>query len=96
MPVGTCKSNADAHPGRIILENQRIRRTRKQMEGDIASSKAAAIAASEDKAGRHRCIAEVEDNIGRNEEELRLHANRPDLCHRASVEPTPSSTASTE
>ena len=86
MPITTRKSNADAHPGRVLLENQRVRRTRAQIEGDIASATVAAIAASEEEVTRHRSIAEVEDAIERNEEQLRLHASRPDL--RYHVEPT--------
>ena len=84
MPITTRKSNADVHPGRVVLENQRVRCTKAQIEGDIASAAVAAIAASEEEVTRHRSIAEVEDAIEKNEEQLRLHANRPDLR----VEPT--------
>ena len=87
MPVGTRKSNADAHPGRIVLENQRVRRSKEQIEDDITSAKAAATAASEEEAARNRSIAELEDAMERTEGELRTHANRPNLRYR--IEPSP-------
>lgn len=87
MPIGTQKSNADAHPGRIVLENQRVRRSKEQIEDDITSAKAAATAASEEEAARNRSIAELEDAMEWTEGELRTHTNRPDLRYR--VEPSP-------
>jgi hypothetical protein len=81
MPIRTRKSNAGVHPGRIVLGNQRPRRTRQQIEEDDARKKAATIARREEEEGRNRHIAEVEDAIELNEEQVRIHAIRPDLRH---------------
>jgi len=87
MPVGTQKLNADTHPGWIVLENQRVRHSKEQIEDDITSAKAAATAASEEEAARNRSIAELEDAMEQTKGELHTHTNRPDLWYR--VEPSP-------
>jgi len=87
MPVSTHRSNKDVHPGRIILENQYMRCTRQQIEEDIASAKAAAIAAGEDEVARNKSIAKVEDAVERDKEDMCTYAKRPNLC--CHVEPTP-------
>ena len=83
MPISTRKSNANVHPGCIVLGNQKPRRSRKQIKEDAAHAKAAAVARAEEEEGRNRRIAEVEDAIELNEEQVRIHTNRPDLqvCH---------------
>jgi hypothetical protein len=41
MPIGTDKSNADSHPGHIVLEYQQTRWSQKQIEDvECASAKA--------------------------------------------------------
>ena len=82
MAIGTRKSNANVRPGRIVLENSRRRRTRKQIEEDNARANAAAVAEREEEEGRNKRIAELEDGIERDEEQVRTHANRPDLRYQ--------------
>lgn len=65
-----------------MLENSRTRRTRKQIEEDNARANAAAIAEREEQESHNKRIAELEDKIERNEEQVRMHANRPDLHHQ--------------
>ena len=87
MPVGTRKSNANTHPGRIVLESQNTRHTSKEVKADNARAKAATIAVRESEEARNKCIAEVEDAIQRSEDDVHLHTNRPDLRN----EPNPGS-----
>ena len=82
MPVNTHVSNADTHPGRIVLENQILRQMKKQIQMDNACAEKAAIAERDAEEARKKCIAEVEDGIEVNEEDIRMHANRPDLCYK--------------
>ncbi len=83
MPVGTRASNAEAHPGRIVLETQQVRRTRKQVDEDEARRKAVAIATRKEAEARHQAsiekIALTEDSIEQDEEEIQRHSSRPDL-----------------
>jgi len=79
MPMSTRKSNANAHPGRVVLESQTVRRTTKEIQEDKACKAEAAIAQREEEESRNKHIAEVEDAIERNEDQLHTHANRPDL-----------------
>ncbi|KAI9430410.1 hypothetical protein H4582DRAFT_2086922 [Lactarius indigo] len=85
MPVSTRASNADAHPGRIIMESQQTRRPRKQIEEDEARAKAVAIATRKGVEARHReaiaTIATTEDSMEQDEEDLQTHSVRPDLRH---------------
>jgi hypothetical protein len=77
----TRKSNAAAHPG--FLDLPQPRRTSQQVEADRAHTMAAtAIAREKEQANRHAAlssIAQFEESLERDEEELRLHSNRPDL-----------------
>jgi hypothetical protein len=68
------------HLGHIVLGNQKVRQTKKQIEEDNAHAKATAIAQREDKVGHNKCIVEVEDAIERDKEQVCMYANRPDLC----------------
>lgn len=77
--MSTRKSNADAHPGRVVLDSQTVRRTRKEIQEDEARKAEAATAQREEEESHNKRIAEVEDAIERNEEQLRTHASRPDL-----------------
>ncbi|KAI9442593.1 hypothetical protein H4582DRAFT_2073157 [Lactarius indigo] len=85
MPVSTHASNADAHPGRIIMESQQTRRPRKQIEEDEARAKAVAIATRKGVEARHReaiaTIATTEDSMEQDKEDLQTHSVRPDLRH---------------
>jgi len=80
--VKICKSNVTAHPGHIVLENRTLRRTKKQIQIDKARAKRAAIAERDAEEACNKCIAEVEDGIEMNEEDMHTHANRPDLCYK--------------
>ena len=83
MPISTRKANANAHPGRIILETQQSRRTKKQVEEDTSRAREAAIAEREEKEVNRRTvlatIADMEDTIEQSEFQLRNHTTRPDL-----------------
>ncbi|KAI9443940.1 hypothetical protein H4582DRAFT_2053702 [Lactarius indigo] len=81
----TRASNADAHPGCIIMESQQTRRPRKQIEEDEARAKAVAIATRKGVKARHHeaiaMIATTEDSMEQDEEDLQTHSVRPDLRH---------------
>ena len=83
MPITTHKTNTDVHPGRIVLENQQARRTKRQVEEDTMRAKAAAIVEREEKEANHcsvlTTIAGIEDTIEKTEEQLRMNSTRPDL-----------------
>ena len=83
MPIGTRKANAHAHPGRIVLESQQPRRTRNQIEEDTSRAKAAAVAERVEKEANRlsvlSAIAEIENTIEKNKEQVRVHTTRPDL-----------------
>jgi len=49
---------------------------------DKARAERAAIAERDAEEARNKCIAEVEDGIEMNEEDMRTHANRPDLHYK--------------
>jgi hypothetical protein len=55
---------------------------KKQIEEDNAHAKAATIAQREDKVRCNKCIVEVEDAIERDEEQVCMYANRPDLHYK--------------
>ena len=81
--VGTRKSNADAHPGHVVLMSQQPRRSKEKITADEASAKAKAVAIKEAAAARQRAvaarIAELE-NIENQEEKVRQqNRKRPDL-----------------
>jgi hypothetical protein len=62
-----------------VLESQRARRTKKQVEEDKSRAKAAAIEKEANQLSVLSTIAELEDTIEKNEEQVRVHTNRPDL-----------------
>jgi len=82
MPMNTYKSNATAHPGHIVLENQTLRWTKKQIQMDNARAEKAALAERDAEEACNKSIAEVEDGIEMNKVDIRIHANRPDLCYK--------------
>jgi hypothetical protein len=85
MPITTRKQNAEMHPGRIVLDTQKKRRTPQQVLDDRMRAEAAAAEAAEraeatleDIVGR---INELEDKIQRDSQLTQKHATRPDLRH---------------
>jgi hypothetical protein len=83
MPISTRKKNANTHPGRIVLDSQQSRRSKRQIEEDEACAQSAVIAAMDKKAEDHRAItariAQLEDGIEREESAVRQYSRRPDL-----------------
>lgn len=83
MPVGTRALNVDAHPGRIVLENQQVRCTRKQVDEDKARTKAVAHATRKEATAKRQMainqIATFEDSMEQDEEVFQMHSTRPDL-----------------
>ena len=86
MPIGTRPSNAQAHPGQIVIESQRVRRTKKQIEADVARKKAASIEDSRRAKEEHQKVIqqlkESEDAVEQEEEMVRKHTARPDLWYK--------------
>jgi hypothetical protein len=83
MVVGTRKSNAAKHPGRLLTDCKQKKRTRKQIQEDQARTRAAAIAAEEEANTRHQAavtsVVDIEDSLERDEEMIRAYTSRPDL-----------------
>ena len=81
MPMATRKSNADTHPG--LPDKPHVRRTSKQVQDDRAQAMAAAVAEKQNQEANRRAVlaslAQIEQSIQREEEQMRLHAHRPDL-----------------
>ena len=87
MPITTHPSNAEAHPGRIVTEGQRVRRSKKQKEADEAQKKATANAASRRAEEEHQRVIQqlkdIEDAVEREEEAVREHTVRPDIRYES-------------
>jgi hypothetical protein len=85
MPIVTRPSNAQAHPGQIVIEGQRVRQSKKQIEANDARKKAASIEDSRRAEEEHQRIVqqlkESEDAVEREEELVRKHTVRPDLWY---------------
>ena len=81
--VATRKSNAQVHPGQILLNNQQPWRTRKQIEEDEARANTAATAKKNQAAeqGRQRLahLAQLDEMLEKDDATLRQHSTRPDL-----------------
>jgi len=77
------KSNAKAHPG--FPDRLQVRRTTKQVQEDKSCAMKAATAQREKEEVNCQAvltsIAQIEDSIQQEEEEVRLHSKRPDLCY---------------
>ncbi len=86
MPVTTCKTNAEVHPGCVLIESQQPRRTKKQIkEDDIRASTAAQDREAKATAKLHavaECIAYLEDMVALAEMDSWTQVQRPDLCYR--------------
>ena len=84
MPVTTHKSNASVHPGDIVRKAQKKKHTKKEMEDNRAKAQAESLAAKQEAARKHHVvistIASLKASVERDEEAVRAHANRPDLC----------------
>ncbi|KAI0289883.1 hypothetical protein B0F90DRAFT_1825812 [Multifurca ochricompacta] len=91
MPITTCKANAKAHPGHIIVNSQQKCRTSRQVAEDKAKSKEEEATAREMEATQHlavvNCIANIEDRIQQAEFSAQKHAARPDLAPSAEYYP---------
>ena len=95
MPINTRPSNTEAHPGCVVMESQRVRRLKKQIQADEARKKAATSAASRRAEEEHQRVLwqlkESEDAVEREEEAVCEHTARPDLqyeslqCQRVDV-----------
>jgi hypothetical protein len=87
MVIGTRKKNSSVHPGAILQNNYKLRRTKKQIEEDKAQAAASAKAAEEEAAAKYKStlarIAELRAAVESDEQEVRAHTLRPDLCHGA-------------
>ena len=83
MPAATRETNANTHPGYVVLNARRSKRTTKEVEDEKARAKAKRIAAKEDAAAKHRAvistIAALQATVERQEAVIRAHTNRPDL-----------------
>ena len=79
MTVATRRSNANAHPGQVVLDNRPKRRTKKQVQ----EAKARARAAKDQEEARRvelpGRIARLEDEIETEEQARHEHSMRPDL-----------------
>jgi hypothetical protein len=87
MPMTMHPSNAEAHPGCIVTEGQRVRQTKKQIEADEAQKIATASAASHRAEEVHQTLLwqlkESEDAVEREEEAVHEHTARPDLWYES-------------
>jgi len=79
MPVSTRKTNAEAHPGRIVLVSQQPWCTKRQIKEDDAHLKATKDRVDALRRGDLDRLAQMEDTMEEEEEARRLHAARPDL-----------------
>jgi len=78
MPVSTRKTNAEAHPGRIVLVSQQPWCTKRQIKEDDAHLKATKDRVDALCHGDLDRLVQMEDTM-EEEEAWRLHAARPDL-----------------
>ena len=87
--VTTRKTNANVHPGQVVIASQQTRRSKKQIQDDNAMASAEAHASKEKVAAEYRAvvqrIAELEDEMDIAEKDTQAHANRPNLCSGPSL-----------
>ena len=83
MVIGTRKTNSSVHPGAILQNPRKPRRSKKQMEEDKARKAALTAAAEVDTATKYQStlarIAELQAIVENNEQDVRAHTLRPDL-----------------
>ena len=83
MVIGTCKTNSDVHPGEILQNSCKPRRTRKQIEEDKAQAAASASMAEQEVAVKYQStlahIAELQGAVETNEHDVWANTLRPDL-----------------
>ena len=86
MVLGTRKMNSNVHPGAILQSNRKPRRTRKQVEEDKVRAAELAKATEEKAAAEYQSaltrVAELRKAVEMNEQDIRAHTLRPDLCAR--------------
>jgi hypothetical protein len=87
MTVTTRRSNADVHPGRIVLDSQQARRTKKQVQEAKARAKAVKDQEEARRLALPGHIAQLEDGIETEEQTRYKHSMRPDL-RLCSTQPT--------
>ncbi|KAH9967781.1 hypothetical protein BGW80DRAFT_1462112 [Lactifluus volemus] len=79
----TRRKNAHTHPGHVVLELQKKRRTPQQVAEEKMLEKAEAAAAAESAAATQhanvRRVAELEDIVERDSRAKQKHSDRPDL-----------------
>jgi hypothetical protein len=92
MPIITWKKNAEAHPGKIILDAQQKRRTPQQAAEDRMLAEAAAASTAEDANTKLKAVVsrinELEEELQQGSQLAQEHAARPDLRHSASGQST--------
>jgi hypothetical protein len=85
MPITTRKKNAHTHPGQVVLELQRKRRTAQQVAEDKMLEKVKAAAAAENAAANQHAIekriVELEGMAEKDSRMAQRHSARPDLRH---------------
>jgi len=83
MPAATCEANANTHPGYIVLNAQKSKRTTKEVEDKKAWARAKRITTKQDVAAEHHAIistiAALKATVECQEAEIQAHTNRPDL-----------------
>lgn len=87
MVIGTRKTNTSVHPGAILQNtNRKPRRTRKQIDEDKARAAASTVVAQKEAAAKQQYaltrIAELQAAVESDENDIRAHTLRPDLCAR--------------
>ena len=80
MTVMTCRSNANVHPGRIVLDNQLTRCPKKQVQEEKAWAKAAKDQEEVRRLALLGRIVQLEDDIETEEQTQHEYSMRPDLC----------------
>jgi hypothetical protein len=83
MPVNTCPSNTDSHPGLVDRPSQQTRHSRKQIEEDDTHTLSAANSARKEAEAKHQAaiqlIAMTEDAIEWEQQDVLRYMTRPDL-----------------
>jgi hypothetical protein len=86
MVIGTRKTNSNVHPGAVLQNNRKPRRSKKQIEEDKAREAASTAAAEVDAAAKHQStlarIAELRAIVESDERDVQAHTLRPDLRAR--------------
>lgn len=84
MPVVTCQSNTNAHPGDIVWLAKQKKCTKQQIKDNKAKAKAAKQEAARERHAVISSIAGLKATADHKEEVIRAHASRPDLLYCSS------------